>query len=160
MTEVRDPSATTRSQVAWRRSEQELVLDQVRGLQIWRRTRGLLIRQAPSAAPQEEHLTREQRLERDRRRPALQREHAALLAALDRQLRNSGGPSRSTSRPRVVVAHRAEWLRLRLTGALSERGVDVIAGVARWRTRSGRLSQSSPTCCSSRTGCPAWVAWR
>ena len=119
---VRPSTPRQSAEPSWRpRTELALVLDQIEGLEGWRRDRDPARADHPPApaAP-----SREQHLDRTRRREASLRERSALLRSLDRQL---AGTRVAGSGPRAVVAHRHAWFRDRLAAALEQRGVDVVA---------------------------------
>lgn len=117
------PLIEPRAGRAWHlRSARELVLDQIDALEQWRRTRDP--GRAAELADLPARPTREQRLDAQRRHSAREREGSALHACLDRQRRESRP---SPARPRAVLAHRQPWFLDRLTAALRQRGVDVVA---------------------------------
>lgn len=111
----------------WRaRTELQLVLDQLQALERWSRTRDPA---APGAAAtvQPSAVSREQRLDHDRRRQARWRERSALLATLDRQLSGRCPIGPAVPLVRAVVAHRAPWFQDRLAACLQSQGVRVLA---------------------------------
>ncbi len=57
----------------------------------------------------------------------LRRQHDAVVARADEQLRASGQLLRSTVERRVVIAHRSDWLVRRLEQTLEDRGVLLVA---------------------------------
>ncbi len=121
-----DLSSSLPTLVAWRtRTQQQVLWDQLRGVEAWRRSRDpQLLGADPSGG---RGLSREQRLDAARRQAALQRERRALFAALDRQLRDSAEFLSRPSRPRVVLAHRSDWLLERVAEGFVGHGFDVLA---------------------------------
>lgn len=112
----------------WRpRSEPDLAAQQLRGMADFHAARRLR-QQAASAAAD----SRELRMDAARSLEVLGRQHDALVARSHEQLRASGGLMRSTADRRVVLAHRNDWLVRKLTRALEDRGVHVVA-----RTENG-----------------------
>ena len=73
--------------------------------------------------------TREVRMDAERRLEVLRRQHDAVVAHTDTQLRTSGTLLRTTVEPRIVIAHRNEWFAGKLGGVLTERGVHVATTV-------------------------------
>jgi CheY-like chemotaxis protein len=71
--------------------------------------------------------SRELRMDAARSLEVLRRQHDAVVARADAQLRASGQLLRSTVERRVVVAHRSDWLVRRLQQTLEDRGVLVVA---------------------------------
>ena len=105
------------------RSELELLEDQLNGLSAWHDFMRLR-----EDLEQLGRVSRETRLDAQRRLQALRRAHTALLARTDDSDRESGRLRRGA--PRAVLVHRQEWLRGRVGAALQERGVEVVAQLA------------------------------
>lgn len=124
------PAQQIDTPATWRpRGEQELVRDQIDALETWRRSRDPGGTAGPTGL--DAGLSREQLLDARRRWEARRREREALLRCLDRQLRD-GDRERDRarrSRPTAVLAHRQGWFLDRLTTALSDCGVDVVAAL-------------------------------
>ncbi len=70
-------------------------------------------------------ISREARMDRDRRRSALRAEKASLIAHARHRLADSEQLLHVPGRVRVVLAHRNDWFRGRVAAALSAAGVDV-----------------------------------
>lgn len=104
-----------------RRSDLELLADQLQAIEAWH-----IARRAADHAAESRTLTREMRLDVSRRMEARRREQKALLECAAEQLvagrRMLGGP-----RPRAVLIHRNAWFCERVTSRLMELGVEVIA---------------------------------
>lgn len=120
MTTTAEPSAHA---PAWQpRSELDLAAQQLQGVQRFTRTFRVREQAAATAA-----RSRELRMDAARSMEVLQRQHDALVARADAQLRASGRLLRSTAERRVVLAHRSDWLVTKVQSALEERGVQVVA---------------------------------
>ena len=107
---------------AWTaRSDLELLEDQLNGLAAWHEfVRGR------ASQPEEGRVTREMRLDAQRRQQALRRANEALLT------RTEGGgretrPVLGDPAPRAVVVHRQDWVRGRVSAELQACGVEVVA---------------------------------
>ncbi len=103
------------------RSDLELLEDQLDGLSAWHEfVRGRV------PLEDEGRVTREMRLDAQRRLQALRRANQALLARTD-------GTGRETRRvvggaaPRAIVVHRQDWVRGRVSAELQACGVEVVA---------------------------------
>jgi CheY-like chemotaxis protein len=99
------------------------VADQLAALDAWHR-----VRRAAEQAEQAPQASREQRLDAARRHEARQREHDALLARAQEQLRDTSA-SLGSDQPRAVVAHRSDWFRGKVAARLHEQGVAVVGSV-------------------------------
>ena len=104
-----------------RRSQLELMTAQIAAIDAWNRAR-----RASEAAAEALSLTREMRLDLNRRMEARRREQQALLVRTEQQLCESGCLLSTRSRTRAVLAHRNEWLRSGVADRLQERGVTVV----------------------------------
>jgi CheY-like chemotaxis protein len=104
-------------------SQLDLLAAQVQGIDAWNRSN-----QLSKGAAEVIGITREMRLDLSHRMEARRREHAALVARVDEQLRASGQLLTSRRPVRAVVAHRNAWLSGKVTSRLEERGV-LIVGV-------------------------------
>jgi len=102
------------------RSDFELALDQVRGIDAWTQAH-----RVPAAVTG--GLSREDRLDLSRRSDVVARQRQALLGWTERQLRADCTPARSVAVTRAVIAHRHAWFSSKLTGALHAGGVTVVA---------------------------------
>ena len=106
---------------AWEsRTDLQLLSDQLQAIEAWHRDR----RQRVEAADLR-GVTREMRLDLNRRLDARRREQAALLARAEEQLRR--GPELLARRPRAVLVHRREWVRNKVAEELVLSGVHVLA---------------------------------
>lgn len=74
-----------------------------------------------------EPMSREERLVADRRMAVLERAHAAVLARADAALDADPAPIASRPALRAVIAHRHLWLADKLSAALANQGVLVVA---------------------------------
>jgi twitching motility two-component system response regulator PilH len=110
----------------WRpRPEAEILDDQLRGIAAWNRARRAM-EQAEGAA-EATARSREMRLDLDRRMEVVRRQHEALVRRTEEQLLASARVRRTTGPARVIVVHRNEWFKDKLTEALRSSGIDVIA---------------------------------
>lgn len=117
----RDVESARAETEAWEsRSDLQLLSDQLHAIAAWHTTR----RQRADAADSR-GLTREMRLDLNRRLEARRREQAALLARAEEQLRR--GPELLRRQPRAVLVHRREWVRNRIAEELVLSGVHVVA---------------------------------
>ena len=108
---------------AWRpRSELDLAAQQLKAVERFHRARRMREEAAAAAA-----RSRELRMDSARSLEVLRRQHDAVVARADAQLRASGGLLRSTVERRIVVAHRDDWLARRLEQTLEDHGVRVVA---------------------------------
>ena len=104
------------------RSEVELAEQQLRAVARFHRARHMREDAAAAAA-----RSRELRMDAARSMDVLRRQHEALVARADVQLRSSGELLRTTAERRVVVANRNGWLVGKVVEALEDRGVQVVA---------------------------------
>ena len=110
--------------ISAQRTELELLEDQLEGMRAWHRS----FRERVAAEHPATGLTREMRLDANRRLEALRRAQQALIARADRGVRES--VELLASRPaRAVLVHRNEWLRNKHTIGLTEHGMSVVASV-------------------------------
>ena len=108
---------------SWRpRSDVELVCQQLQAVERFQQ-----ICRAAQALEAAGPLTREGRLDAARARDVLQREHEALVAHVDRQLAETGGPWRTRARRRVLLAHRNAWFAGKVAESLAAYDVHVVA---------------------------------
>ena len=103
------------------RSPLELMTAQLAAIDAWHRAR-----RAGDEAASTVSMTREMRLDVNRRLEARRREQEALLARADAQLRQSGDVLAGRVRTRAVLAHRNAWLRETVAARLQQRGVEVV----------------------------------
>jgi CheY-like chemotaxis protein len=119
-TDARPPAAAA---PAWRaRDELELALQQLRAIESFHDAR-----RVQEEAQSGVRHSREMRMDATRTIEVLRREHAAIVARADEQLRQTGSLLRSTAERRVVLAHRQEWFLDKVAHALEEQGVRVVA---------------------------------
>jgi CheY-like chemotaxis protein len=104
------------------RSEIDLAAQQL--LAVERFNRVCHVREQAAAAAAR---SRELRMDAARSIEVLHRQHDALVARADAQLRASGQLLPTTARRRVVLAHRNDWLLQKLTRTFEDRGVHVAA---------------------------------
>ena len=103
------------------RTQLDLMKAQLAAVEAWHEAR-----RASEAAAESVALTREMRLDVNRRMEAGRREQQALLARADAQLRESGGVLSGPVAPRAVLAHRNGWLRDNVAERLELRGITVV----------------------------------
>lgn len=109
--------------VAVRRSETDLWLDQLHGVDAWcraNRATGLLLEAAPS---------REMRVNLSRRRAVVDRQRQAIVEWTSRQLQESERPLHLTAEQRAVIVHRKDWFKDKLTTELEAGGITVVASL-------------------------------
>ena len=102
------------------RSDLQLLSDQLSAIEAWHRARHQWAQAADLSG-----ITREMRLDLNRRQEARRREQAALLARAEEQLRR--GPELLGRGPRAVLVHRREWVRNKVAEELVLAGVRVVA---------------------------------
>lgn len=85
-------------------------------------------------------LTREDRMDRDRRTQALDRLEEVVVGCLARDAEMSLAP-------RVMLAVQQEWFGTTLRAALTQRGIEVLDVVTDGADAVGRPSPNSPTSC-------------
>lgn len=105
-----------------RRSELQLAAQQADAIAAFTRAHRTA-QQAREAAAR----SREMKLDNARAMEVLRRQHAALIARAHEHLRLTGTVLRSTCARRVVLAHRNEWFRGKLSRALQDGGLHVVA---------------------------------
>lgn len=108
---------------AVRRSEAELLLDQLAGIEEWTRAHRATGRLFDTA------MSREQRLDLARRRDVVDRQRAALLARTACQLQSSDRP-RSGVAGRALIVHRNDWFKGKLCAGLEAGGITVVDQLA------------------------------
>lgn len=101
----------------------ETLLRQVEALDAWNVARHQRERMITSSV-----RSREAQLDAVRRMQVLNHAHEALLKRTREVLAQVPGPIAASDAPRAVVAHRHEWLVIKLSDALKSRGV-VVVGV-------------------------------
>ena len=104
------------------RSDLQLLDDQLHAIEAWHRARRLAAETAELRG-----MTREMRLDLNRRQQARRREQEALLARAAQQLSLGSELLASSRRPRAVLVHRREWVRNRVAEELEVSGVRVVA---------------------------------
>jgi hypothetical protein len=103
----------------------EVISDQLQGIDAWHEARRALEQAHLSATGQA--LSREMRLDLDRRMDVVRRQHEAMVQRLSEQLADGHRMARGAAGPRAVVVHRNEWYREKLIEGLRAGGVDVLA---------------------------------
>lgn len=116
----------------------DLLVHQLHGIQAWNRYRR--DRQQVLLAAE---LSREGRLDAARAREALDRTHASLVGHLDQALAADVDTLRMPG-PRAVLVHRQEWFAEKMTQALSELGVLVVAACDNGADALGILIAEQP----------------
>jgi CheY-like chemotaxis protein len=111
-----------RSSGGWAaRSFADLLRDQLTGIRRFHDDRKAAEQAAAAAGG-----SREQRLDVSRRLDVVRRQHHALVTRTQASLEAAGSPLYRL-RPRVLIVHRNDWLRRRVTAELPEGEIDVIA---------------------------------
>jgi CheY-like chemotaxis protein len=105
-----------------RRSDTDVLVDQVRGIDSWN-----VARRAAEASLAESGDSREARLDAARRADVLRRVQQAVIDRTAMQLRISVRLLGQFAPPRVLLAHRNEWFRGTVGQALLDAGVDVVS---------------------------------
>ena len=118
MTSIED---SVRPQFALVRSETEVLLDQLRGIEAWTR------KHRPTHLLLDAALSREARSDIARRQEVVERERQALTDWTAHQLRENTHPLRSFAVPRAVIVHRNAWFKGKLTTGLAAGGITVVA---------------------------------
>ncbi len=109
----------------WRpRTELDLAAQQLQAISRFNDARRAAEQAAAAVA-----RSRERRRDVSRSLEVLRREHEAVVARAHEQLRLTGDLLRATAQRRVVLAHRNEWFAGKLTCALQDHRVEVIARV-------------------------------
>jgi CheY-like chemotaxis protein len=121
------------------RSQLDLLAAQVRGIDAWNRSNRL-----SQEAAEVIGLTREMRLDLSHRMETRRREHAALVARVDEQLRASGQLLTERGPVRVVVAHRNAWLVGKVTSRLEQLGVVIVGAYADGADAAGTIVAEQP----------------
>ena len=124
---------------AARRSELDVLKAQVQALEAWNRAQRLSEPLGEAVS-----ITREMRLDLARRMEARRREHDALIARADAQLRASGDVLASAMAPRAVLAHRNAWLRDKVAARLADRGVVVVGAFEDGADAAGTIVIEQP----------------
>lgn len=103
-----------------RRTDTDVLVDQLRAIETWTRQQRLPFVDVEAGS-------RESRLDLARRRDVLMRQRQALIGWTERQLRESDRMLRSLPATRVVIAHRHDWFKGKLTSSLQAGGATVVA---------------------------------
>jgi CheY-like chemotaxis protein len=120
------------------RPDTERLVDQLAGINAWNRTRREVERWACQAG------SREERLDRARRLDVVRRQHSALVEATERQLRDTGRPLRAAPAPRIVVAHRNDWFKNKVSTGLSASAVQIVAELSNGADAVGVVVAEQP----------------
>jgi CheY-like chemotaxis protein len=116
------PPASASAREPWRpRSDGDLLAAHLRALDLWHE----FMSQPAAIVPGQ---SREARLDEARRRDVAEREREAMYAWADAALRKPSGLGLGAV-PRVVIAHRHEWLRDKVQLAFCQHDVEVVAAV-------------------------------
>lgn len=121
------------------RPQLELLTAQLQAVDAWHRAR-----RARNSAAEASALTREMRLDLNRRMEALRREQQALLARAGAQLEVSGSVLSGRARTRAVLAHRNAWLRDAVAARLTAGGVQVVGAFEDGADTSGTVVVEQP----------------
>lgn len=114
----------------------ELLTAQLQALDAWHR--------AGSSAAESTALTREMRLDLNRRMEARRREQQALLVRASAQLEVSGNVLSGRARTRAVLAHRNVWLRDAVAARLTACGVQIVGAFEDGADTSGTVVVEQP----------------
>ena len=104
------------------RSEIDLAAQQLLAVERFNRARRMREEAAAAAA-----RSRELRMDAARSLEVVRRQHDAVIARTDAQLRASGQLLRATAERRIVLAHRNDWLVRTLQQRLEDSGLVVVA---------------------------------
>lgn len=122
MTQIDEPRAeATRPAQRVRLTDLDLAVLQVRAIDRFNDYR----REAQAAA--DAASSREARMDANRLRDVLRRQHEALVAHCDEQSMTACKPALSLADRRVVIAHRNEWFSGKVAAGLTELGLRVVA---------------------------------
>lgn len=114
---------TTQQNTTWQPStEVDLTARQLDAVAAFHRAR-----HAAEAAAGAASRSREMRMDASRRLEVLLREHEALVARSHQQLLASAGLLRTTARRRAVLAHRNAWFASKVSQALQDHGISIVA---------------------------------
>ena len=100
--------------------------------------------QARSTADAVVGASREERLDMGRRHDVMRREHDAIVARCDEQLRLSGEALWHRTGRRVVLAHRSEWFLAKVGSLLEEDRVRVVARLSNGADAVGTVIAEQP----------------
>ena len=146
MTRVKDPSLPPPAEepaAPWApRQPAALLNDQLAALDAWNAE--LL---ASRAASGDVPLSRELRLDAERRIAARDSERQALLSRAEEQFQSTGNNPMQTGRPRAVIAHRNAWFRNKMADRLAELDVEVIASAEDGAHAAAAVVLDQPDCC-------------
>lgn len=121
------------------RPQLELLAAQLQALDTWHRAC-----RAWDSAAESSALSREMRLDLNRRMEARRREQQALLARAGTQLEASGDVLSGRARIRAVLAHRHAWLRDAVAARLTTSGVQVVGAFEDGADTSGTVVVEQP----------------
>ena len=121
------------------RSQLDLLKAQLAAVDAWNDARRDAEAQAEVGA-----VSREMRLDLGRRLEARRREHLALVARAEQQLRETGGALSAAARRRAVLAHRNAWLRDSVAKRLEELGVCVVGAFGDGAEAAGTVVVEQP----------------
>jgi CheY-like chemotaxis protein len=111
---------------AWRpRDDSELLRSQLAAIEAWNASRRAI--EKSEAAAMERARSREMRLDLARRTDVVRRQHEALIARTDEQLRGSARVVSAGGPPRAIVVHRNDWFKDKVIAGLLDGGVEVVA---------------------------------
>lgn len=120
------------------RLDAERWVDQLAGIDALTQRRREVERAASSAG------SREQRLDHARRLDVVRRQHETLLAATERQLRDTGDVLSSAPVPSVVIAHRNGWFTQKVATGVRAAGVTVAAELTNGADAVGLVVAEQP----------------
>lgn len=122
------------------RTELDVVGHQLAGIAEFNRAREL----RRGARSGDASLTREQRMDLDRQEEVRQREHDALVARLQAQLEGDIRPILSASPRRLVIAHRNAWFVGKVSAAMEEHALEVVARLDNGADAVGTIIAEQP----------------
>lgn len=120
------------------RTEVDVLLDQLRGIVAWTSSH------PPAALAPVAGESREARLSQARYRDVVERQRQGLIDWTTHQLRTSAHLLRSTAAARVVVVHRSQWFKGKVTTALEAHGISVVADLENGAEAIGVVTAEQP----------------
>lgn len=120
------------------RTQLEITQAQVAGIEHW------LAARARWEAADRSHLTREERMDLERERAAMEREHQALVERARLHQLRGGRAVQERPGVRAVLAHRNQWMRDKVAAFLSVAGLTVVGSFDDGADAAGTLVVEQP----------------
>ena len=121
------------------RNDLDIIRAQTQAVDAWTRAHQSWEQSAQATA-----VSREMRLDLNRRLQARRREQAAIIARADAQLRLSGDVLGTNGPLRAIVAHRHEWIAQKITDLLTDRKVHVVGTFTDGADTAGTVVAEQP----------------